>query len=305
MLTAALLLVPALASISSISSISSTARAEDAAPPAHPSAAPAAPDERALCIENHVNAQVHRRDGKLGAARAALLTCSRSVCPPAIRSDCADWLAEVEKSSPSVVLAARSPRGDEASGRVLVDGAVVATRLDGQPIEIDPGAHLFRFEVPPYDPVEQRVVIRTGEKNREVLVTVGTPQAPPVALPPSPPPPVEEHRPVPAAAYGLGAGALAGLVVFAGLGGSGLALRSSLSTSCAPFCSSAQVQPVRTRFLAADVSLGVAVASAAAAIVVFVRRPAVPAEVAPAPRITWLSLQPTTTGPLLGLHGEL
>src|SRR5277367_5329759 len=158
-----------------VTSLASPARARAADPPPvnDGGSAPKPPDERVACVSEHESAQLRRRDGKLRDARAALLTCSRAVCPAAIRADCGDWLAEVERSVPTVVIAARSPRGDETAGRVLMDGAVFAKQLDGQPLEVDPGPHVFRFEIPPYEPVEQHIVIRTGEKNRELLVTLG------------------------------------------------------------------------------------------------------------------------------------
>jgi hypothetical protein len=91
--------------------------------------------------------------------------------------------------------------------------------------------------------------------------------------------------------------------VFAALGGTGLATRASLSSSCAPFCTDAQVQPVRTRFLAADISLGVSTAAAAAAIVVFVLRPA--RRVPPATARAKLSVRPAPRGLVLDVGGEL
>jgi hypothetical protein len=268
-----------------------------------PRAAAAEPGDVTVCLQKHEAAQLARRDGKLRAAHTALLACSHAACPGAIRSDCVDWLTEVERDIPSVVLSARSPKGDELGARVTMDGEVLATRLDGRPVEIDPGEHVFRFEVPPYPPVEQRIVVRTGEKNRELLVTVGDTTAPP--------PVKEPPRPIPAAFWALGGVTIAGLAVFAGLGGSGLALKSSLQASCAPFCTDAQLQPLRTRFLAADISLGVGAAAAVAAIIVVAVRPARPpaSQALPsAPRSyagLALSVRPTARGVVLGVGGDL
>jgi hypothetical protein len=265
-------------------------------------AADPTPEERAACVAKHESAQISRRDGKLRAARTALLQCVRASCPSAIRSDCLEWLPELERSLPSVVIAARSPKGDESSGRVLLDGEVLAARLDGQALDVDPGSHLFRVEVPPYEAVEQRVVIRTGEKNRELLVNVGQPPATLSGAPnggASAPP--DRYRPVPPAVYALGGVTLAGLAAFAGLGASGLAMRSSLT--CAPFCTDDQVRPAKVRFLAADISLGVAGVAAVATIVVFATRPAVRRDTAP--RAATLTLLPAANGALIGIRGDL
>lgn len=274
-------------------------------PPKPPT--PAAPDARAVCVQKHEEAQIRRRDGQLRAARAALLQCSGAVCPAAIRADCGGWLPEVEKSLPSVVLGARSSKGDESVGRVSVDGELLATRMEGKAIDVDPGMHVFRFEVPPYDPVEQRIVIREGEKDRALSVTLAPQPGTAYEAAKPPPPPLEEVRPVPAAVFVLGGGVLAGLAAFTGLGASGLVVRSSLASAsgCAPFCTGAQIQPVRTRFLAADVSLGVAAVAAIAAIVVFVRRPTELRAPSSAPRVTSISLGPGAAGVALGLRGDL
>jgi hypothetical protein len=93
---------------------------------------------------------------------------------------------------------------------------------------------------------------------------------------------------------------IAGLAVFAGLGGSGLAMKSSLQSSCAPFCTDAQIQPLRTRFLAADITLGISAAAAVAAIIVFAVRPARHES----PPVA-LSVQPTPAGVVLGVGGGL
>src|SRR6516225_5480178 len=58
-------------------------------PPAE--AAPPADVSKVECVGRHEDAQVVRRQGKLLAARSALLVCSRVSCPPAIRADCVDW----------------------------------------------------------------------------------------------------------------------------------------------------------------------------------------------------------------------
>ncbi|XXT24056.1 hypothetical protein WME94_21185 [Sorangium sp. So ce429] len=145
----------------------------------------AQPSKRA-CAAAYERAQGLRRDGKLIAAREALIACSQPTCPAAAVADCGPWLAEVEKSLPSVVIAARDAGGRERLDvRVLVDGRLLAAALDGKALPVDPGPHTFRYEPAGGPAVEERVLIREGEKNRAITVILG---APPAGGPSSPRP---------------------------------------------------------------------------------------------------------------------
>ncbi|WP_437663463.1 hypothetical protein [Sorangium sp. So ce1182] len=152
----------------------------------------AQPSKRA-CAAAYERAQGLRRDGKLIAAREALIACSQPTCPAAAVADCGPWLAEVEKSLPSVVIAARDAGGRERLDvRVLVDGRLLAAALDGKALPVDPGPHTFRYEPAGGPAVEERVLIREGEKNRAITVILG---APPGGAPPSPRPIVAPAAP--------------------------------------------------------------------------------------------------------------
>ncbi|WP_438011704.1 hypothetical protein WME89_25535 [Sorangium sp. So ce321] len=152
----------------------------------------AQPSKRA-CAAAYERAQGLRRDGKLIAAREALIACSQPTCPAAAVADCGPWLAEVEKSLPSVVIAARDAGGRERLDvRVLVDGRLLAATLDGKALPVDPGPHTFRYEPAGGPAVEERVLIREGEKNRAITVILGSP---PAGAPPSPRPIVAPAAP--------------------------------------------------------------------------------------------------------------
>lgn len=137
----------------------------------------AAADEKETCVRSVEHAQVDRLDGKLLEARRGFVTCARTVCPAAIRQDCAGWLMEVEATLPSIVLQAVWPDGADVHGMtVLVDGKpVVADKA--RAVALDPGDHTVRFEVAGAAPLETRYVLREGEKNRILRVTL-TPLAP-------------------------------------------------------------------------------------------------------------------------------
>ena len=113
------------------------------------------------------------QDRRADRARDQLKICIRDACPTFVRNECTEWLAEVEASLPTVVLAARRGDQDLDEVRVTMDGHPIADRLTGTAIPLDPGTHVFRFELEGSPPIEQRVLVRVGEKNRRVAVSFG------------------------------------------------------------------------------------------------------------------------------------
>jgi hypothetical protein len=226
-----------------------------------PSAEVSKPD----CFAKHEEAQVARRAGRLLAARADLQACSRASCPGAIRADCVDWLDQVTRSLPSVVVTARAHGEDLAEVRVFIDGQVVTERLSGAAIEVDPGLHQLRFESPPWPAVERSILVSQGVKNRAIDVEFApaareAPAQATLATPPPAPSPTPPRR-LTKVDYLLGGAALAGLATFAVSGLSALSERSRLEQSCAGFCTPAEERGLHTRLILADVGLGVAAAA--------------------------------------------
>ncbi len=102
------------------------------------------------------------------------------------------------------------------------------------------------------------------------------------AAPPPAPPPAREKapsaagtRPVPPAAYVLGAVGIAGLATFGTLAALGRNQQSDLERSCSPACSPSQVRRMKTKFLIADIGLAVGAVSLGAAGYLVLSRPAV------------------------------
>jgi hypothetical protein len=253
-------------------------------------AQPAAPQvaTKEACSDAYSDSQLRRRNNELLLARQKLRLCASEACPSFARNDCADWLGQVEKAIPSVVLEAKDDKGYVFDVTVTMDGAVLATQLDGKPIDIDPGAHIFRFvrastannpaNSPPNNPpIEQQIIVHAGEKGRPVTASWVTPKAAPPAGSETSArreaPEVPMERPVPKVAYVLGGVGIVGLGAFTYFGLSGNAKKSSLSSSCSPFCSDSDVSGVQTRYLVADIALAVGVVSLATAAVLIVTRP--------------------------------
>ena len=141
---------------------------------------------KARCAEANANAQDLRREGKLSAARETLRKCADAACPGLVRDDCNRRLDEVERVQPTIVFDAKDASGKDVSAvRVTVDGTVVADRITGLPLLVDPGEHVFAFEVAGQSPVTEVFVIKEGEKERRERIVLGgaspAPQSTPLA----------------------------------------------------------------------------------------------------------------------------
>lgn len=244
------------------------------------SPATARADRTDACIEASVRGQQLRDKGKLLAAREQLLACGVQSCPRLLQKECAEWLAEVEARTPSIVLGAVDAEGrDTADVKVTLDGAPLLARLDGQAQRIDPGAHRLSFEHAGSATVEQQVILREGERRR--VVTVRFPPLAPTAPRARPVAPVASAAPAAAvgpartvAVVALGGLAVASGVTFAVLGFGARGDASHLRTTCAPGCDPADVDAVRAKQIGANVALGTAILAAGAATVLVFTWPA-------------------------------
>ena len=237
----------------------------------------AGPSNRQGCFAAYEQAQVLMRRSRLQSAREAASTCLADGCPPALRADCIQWLRDIETRMPSVVVECKRADGRSVDdARLLLDGQPWKEHLDGLATEVDPGEHTLRVERTGRPSVEVRVVVREGEKAQRLVLEVPLDAPPP--LQPTPPmvgPPLDDAR-LPASFYvfaGLGVIALGGFTFFAL---TGQAKEHELD-DCSPRCSDAAVDPVRTRYIVADVLLGVAVLSVGAAAYAFFSRSSAPA----------------------------
>lgn len=230
-------------------------------------------DDREVCAAAAEQAQQLRDEGKFRKGREQMITCSRDVCPAPIKRDCLQWLAELDKNAPSVVVGARRGDKDVTDVTVKLDGEVVAARLDGKPIPVDPGEHTFTFEHQGQT-IEEKVLIRTGEKNRPLNVKLEGAAAPP--------PPPGETTPPPSDDRGSGGSLVPALIVggvgvvalgsFAFFGITGKSAVDDLQT-CKPRCAESDVDSARTKLIVADISLGVGVVALGVATYMILTRP--------------------------------
>jgi hypothetical protein len=226
-------------------------------------------DDKLACVQAADAGQAHRSAGRLKEARASLHACARTTCPALVRSDCTQWLSEVEASMPTIVLRAVSARGEDMTDvRVDIDGRRFAEKLEGLPLEVDPGPHVFTGRTAAGTLTPQEIVVRTAEKNRTVTLRVEAGQ--PAPTPETSPESSATFRPG-AAPWILAGVAVAGVTSFAYFGLRGRAEVADMRNDCAGHCPSSLVDAAHQKLLAADISLGVALVSAGIATYLFWR----------------------------------
>lgn len=260
--------------------------------------APPDPQRKAACAAAFEKAQELQNESKLVEAREQFLACSAEDCPEVVRKECNAALPALESSLPSLVLGARDDKGNDIiDAKVEIDGTVVASRLEGKPLAVNPGPHTLRFSLPNAPAVEKTVVVRVGEKNRVVAVDVkpGAAAAKPAENEPdAPDAPSSGPSGKRIGAFVLGGLGVVSLGAFAILGVKGKGDLSDLQNGCGKThsCAEADVDAAKTTLIAADVSLGVGIVSLGVATALFVtsRSAAKPANtgfvvpiVAPAP----------------------
>ena len=222
-------------------------------------------DEVDACVEGADKAQQLRDQAKLIEAREQLIACAASSCPAAVAKQCAKWLNEVDQAVPTIALRVRSSAGsDVADAEVTLDGAVRPGAQGGKPITLDPGPHKFAFKRGD-ETAETTIVVRAGEKNRPVDVTLVAPAKSAVIVA-TPEPAVTErgfHFPWTAGAF-LGVG-VAGFVGTAALVAVASSDASNLRSTCAPTCAASDVDAAHSKLVAANVTLGIGIAGVALA----------------------------------------
>jgi hypothetical protein len=216
------------------------------------------------CASAAERAQPLRRAGKLREALRNLRQCAAAECPSVVRGECVSWLGEVEKALPTIVVRAALLGKDQTDVAVSVDGQVVADRLDGRPIALDPGPHEMHYELAGAKPVNARVVLIAGEQNRILVIRFE---------------PIEDKKPereapsTPPLVFwlaGIGIGVVGVGTIFYAVG---LNQRSELAATCKGHCDPSSVHSAQAKLVIGDVAVGLGIVSLAAAAIVFFTSP--------------------------------
>lgn len=230
------------------------------------------------CVAAHASGQRESKAGRFKEAAQLYTSCgSDPACPEQLRSECAEMLESVRRLIPSVIFSVIDKGGNDTSTVKVFSGeTLLSDGLTGRALELDPGKYHLRFELADGTTLTADVVVREGEKNRLVQVKA-EPEAKPVVaaapvqpLTPAPPPPVTKSGP-PVAAWVATGVAVVGLGTFGTFAILGSKDKNELE-DCAPSCPASERDrrdQLKTKFLIADIGLGVGAASAVLAGVLF------------------------------------
>src|SRR3974390_1132781 len=186
--------------------------------------------EVAECAAARENAVTHERSGHLRQSLESWQACAKAACGRVLHKECTARAIEVESELPTIVLQVNSETGAPVKDvEVWMDGELLASRLDGNPLPVDPGLHEFSFRrgshtggaasVPPGPDgavvVVKKLMIVQGEHDRPISVSIDVPDGPAapassVNAPPAPSPAVEpspRRSPVLPFVFGILAGA--------------------------------------------------------------------------------------------------
>jgi hypothetical protein len=224
------------------------------------------------CIAAAEEGQRLRLDKELTLAREKLLACSHVECPTVLRADCTRWLSQVDAAMPSLVVRAVDATGaDLVDVRLFVDDRIVAVRLDGSDLYVDPGVHAFRLVLADGSSVEEKVLVREGERHRILSVVFAAPRrddgptggeerhtSPDRAIPSSPTPSLA----APIATFAAGGVAL-GIASYFWI--TGLDAHATLGSTCAPThsCAESSVESAHDKLVIGDVAGGIGLGLAA------------------------------------------
>jgi len=252
----------------------STAQADDAS--------------KTRCTTSYVIAQSLRKAERFADAKAQMLIC-KETCPPAFSNECDKWLREIEALPPKVRFVIRDSAGKAVNDvRVSVDGRALVERVDGQPVAVPAGTHVFRFEANGYTAAETRTDVAGGVQEHVVEATLST--APPETGGSDPPPvTVDEERSSRVPSYVLGGVGIAALLT-----GGGLALKGHIDRqdlyNCSPNCDSSRLDSIRTIWYVAGAVAAVGAISVGAAILLWPKSHKIAASLAISPRAATVSL---------------
>jgi hypothetical protein len=233
----------------------------------------------ASCEASYEQAQTERLAGHYISASSAALACSQIQCNQAIVRECMRLYESLQQDTPTLVFAARKAEGGELIDvKVEMDGKPVADRISGRPMAVDPGPHQFVFIEPTRGRVETTESARVGDHARVIEVTFPDPNAKAAAAAATPaagPAPDQSKaepasRGIPPMTFVLGGVGVVGIASFIGFRVSGVGDYNHYNSTCSPECNPADIDKVRTKFTISYVSLGVGVAGAAGAALVYV-----------------------------------
>jgi hypothetical protein len=115
-----------------------------------------------------------RKAGKLRESIKQLTLCSDPKCPAEVSAECGRRILLLNVALPTIIVTATDGKGNDITAvSVTLDGVPLTQKLDGLAVAVDPGSHTLHFESAGNPPIDKTVLIREGEKARQVSVTFG------------------------------------------------------------------------------------------------------------------------------------
>jgi hypothetical protein len=291
-----------LARHTSLVALSAAAAIAGAAPNAHADKKTKKAPSQSVCATSLSDAETRVDAGHLREARDLLRTCAKPACGT-VYPLCVKKLEQLETELPSVVPIVTDKAGlPMLDVMFAADGELLASRLDGRGLAVNPGMHTFSFSTSELGVFStQTIMIVQGQRNRPLLVEMQKDEAPakagvaavtksaapiseaadaPAAEgssskepsdPPSPNEPAPKKRAPSVMPYAIGGLGLASLGLGALLTFWGRQDNAALS-ACSPNCAPGDVDHVANFYVLSDIALGVGAAAVGLATVMLIVR---------------------------------
>jgi hypothetical protein len=217
-----------------------------------------ADDRASACADAAERGQDLRDARQLVEARALFVTCAQRECPTAVRDSCTEWLSDVDRRLPSIVVAVKDTHDRDVNAFVAtLDGARLPADVAAKAVTVNPGTHTLRVEAGDHEPASKEVVLREGQAVLVVEMKLKKTHDDVESAP--------KARRIPILPIVLGGTAVVALGLFGYFGLRGAADYRHLERTCSPNCTSEEIDNVRTTFFAADLTLVIGIASGVAA----------------------------------------
>jgi len=281
---------------------------------------------RAACASTYDDALSHQQAGHLREARTLALQCARVACgnlqkkcaasAEQLRSDIA-WIAPVvtdDKGTPLV------------DAQVKIDQQLLASRLDGRELPVDPGVHELSVTAkvgkwPGHEVSATRKVMIVQGQRGPITIALPPSDDEPAAAPastttdtpetsstePAPEPARTDAASVSTQRHGLSAWPFViGSVGVLGLGAGALLTYwgktdNDALGACSPNCAPSSVTHIRNLYLAADISFGVGGAALGVAALLFLTSHPSSREAPPSTAV--FDVRPTRSGAVASFQG--
>jgi hypothetical protein len=235
-------------------------------------ARPAFADDASACADAAETGQRVRDKGQFVESRELFSKCAKKECPKLVRDDCLGFLDQLRKRMPSVVVRVTDDaHHDVTTFRVFKDKKLLLDKPSGTAIDLDPGATTLHVEADGFAPRDLPLVVAEGEQRRLVEIVLARPATPFASKPIAAPPPKPAGNGPGAATWIAGAVGVAGLGVFGVFQALAVPEHADLYALCGQggTCSDAQLAPLRAKYTASAIGLGVGAAGLGTALILY------------------------------------